>query len=155
MVHEDRGETLRKIPSVELVLESEHLKDALARYCRPLVVSALREVLNRGRRSILEGRSKTSPSIPEIASSVLEVLDLKTAKSMKRVVNATGVVLHTNLGRALLSEKGVAAVVEASRYYTNLEYDVDSGRRTSRQIHFDRLLSDLTGAEAGYASAGR
>jgi len=150
MVQKDRGDILRRIPSVELVLESEHLRTILGRYCRPLVVSAVREVVNEERRSILEGRRDAISSLEQIARSVKQTLEVRMAKSMKRLVNATGVVLHTNVGRAVLSESAVAAVTEAAAYYTNLEYDIEAGQRTSRQVHFDRLLRELTGAEASH-----
>jgi len=150
MVQKDRGDILRKIPSVELILESEHLIPVLGKYCRPLVVSAIREVVNEERRAILEGKREGISSPEEIASRVLETLEKRMAKSMRRLVNATGVVLHTNVGRAVLAESAVAAVTEAARYYTNLEYDIEEGQRTSRQIHFDRLLRELTGAESSH-----
>jgi L-seryl-tRNA(Ser) seleniumtransferase len=149
-VQKDRGNVLRKIPSVELVLESDHLRPTLGRYCRSLVVSAVREVVNEERRAILEGVRERASSLEEIAFKVEQTLVVRMAKSMRRLVNATGVVLHTNVGRAVLSESAVAAVTDAARYYTNLEYDIQKGERTSRQTHFDRLLRELTGAEASH-----
>jgi L-seryl-tRNA(Ser) seleniumtransferase len=149
-VQKDRGNVLRKIPSVELVLEDDHLRPVLGRYCRSLVVSAVREVVNEERRSILEGVRERVSSLEEIAFKVKRTLEVRMAKGMRRLVNATGVVLHTNVGRAVLSESAVAAVTDAARYYTNLEYDIEKGERTSRQIHFDRLLRELTGAEASH-----
>jgi len=149
-VQKDRGNVLRKIPSVELVLESDHLKPVLGRYCRSLVVSAVREVVNEERRSILEGVRARVSSFEEIAFRVNQTLEARMAKSMRRLVNATGVVLHTNVGRAVLSASAVAAVTDAARYYTNLEYDIEKGERASRQIHSDRLLRELTGAEASH-----
>jgi L-seryl-tRNA(Ser) seleniumtransferase len=150
MVQKDRGDILRKIPSVELILESEHLRATLRRYCRSLVVSAVREVVNDERRSILEGKRGRISSLEETALKVKQTLEVKMAKSMRRLVNATGVVLHTNVGRAVLSESAASAVAEAAKYYTNLEYDIEQGRRTSRQVHFDRLLRELTGAETSH-----
>jgi len=147
-MQKDRGKILRQIPAVEVVLESEDLKSLLQRYCRPLIVSAVRQVLNEQRRSILDGTLESLPSLGDTAVSVRQTIEAKTAKSMRHLVNATGVVLHTNVGRAILSESAAAAVAEASTYYTNLEYDIELGKRTSRQVHFDRLLCELTGAEA-------
>jgi L-seryl-tRNA(Ser) seleniumtransferase len=149
-VQTDRGEILRRIPSVEAVLESDSVNALLAEYSRPLVVSAIRSVLESERRSIIElGRADVS-SMKEIAFKARELIAAKTAKSMRRLVNATGVVLHTNIGRALLTERAIEAIGEAARYYTNLEYDLTHGRRTTRQIHIDRLLRELTSAEAAH-----
>ncbi|MCX5800371.1 MAG: L-seryl-tRNA(Sec) selenium transferase [Candidatus Eisenbacteria bacterium] len=150
MVQKDRADILRGIPSVELILDSEHLRSISGRYCRALTVSAVREVVDEERRSILEGERRKVSSPEEIAARVIRALEERMTKSMRRLVNATGVVLHTNVGRAILSESAVGAVTEAARYYTNLEYDIEEGRRTSRQVHFDRLLRELTGAETSH-----
>ncbi|UCF79378.1 MAG: L-seryl-tRNA(Sec) selenium transferase [Candidatus Eiseniibacteriota bacterium] len=146
----DRGDILRKIPSVETVLESRGVTQLLGEYPRVLVVAVVRDVLEQERRAILERNLDTVSAPEEIASKVGDVLAAKTARSMRRIVNATGVVLHTNIGRALLSESAVEALTFAARYYTNLEYDVERGRRTTRQVHVDRLLRELTAAEAAH-----
>jgi len=69
--------------------------------------------------------------------------------SLKRVINATGIIIHTNIGRAPLSEEAVNAVIEAAKYYSNLEFDISTGKRGKRYTHVKSLLQDITGAESG------
>jgi len=144
----DTGEILRKIPSVEAVLESGLMAPLADKYCRPLVVSAVREATARERNRILAGEKTEVSSIAEIVTAVTELLEVRMKRSMRRVVNATGVVLHTNLGRALLTASAVEAVTEAAAHYTNLEYDLARGERSTREAHVERLVRELTGAEA-------
>ncbi|MBN1504154.1 MAG: L-seryl-tRNA(Sec) selenium transferase [Candidatus Eisenbacteria bacterium] len=139
---------LRKLPSVEAVLQSELIAALTDRYSRPLVVSAVREAVAGERNRIMEGGRTEVSSTAEIAGLVTEILEAKMRRSMRRVVNATGVVLHTNLGRALLAASAVEALAEAATHYTNLEYDLARGKRSTREIHVERLVRDLTGAEA-------
>ena len=146
----DRGNILRRIPSVEVVLESHPVKALVGEYPRSLVVSAVRRVLEQERRSILEQSLSDVSSLEEMASRVREILVARTAKSMRRLVNATGVVLHTNIGRAVLAESAVEAITQAARHYTNLEYDVEQGQRSTRQIHLEHLLCESTSAEAAH-----
>ncbi|KPJ59466.1 MAG: hypothetical protein AMJ46_11160 [Latescibacteria bacterium DG_63] len=146
----DRGNILRRIPSVEVVLESHPVKALVGEYPRSLVVSAVRRVLEQERRSILEQSLSDVSSLEEMASRVREILVARTAKSMRRLVNATGVVLHTNIGRAVLAESAVEAITQAARHYTNLEYDGEQGQRSTRQIHLEHLLCESTSAEAAH-----
>ena len=113
------------------------------RHGKASVTSAVREILDRERRAILDGwmTELTEESV------VAEAEELLSGRGLRRVVNATGVILHTNLGRSVLSEKAVEAVSEAARSYSNLEYDLFSGRRGSRYDHAVPLLKALTGAE--------
>ena len=113
------------------------------RHGKASLTAAVREVLDRGRREILAGQP------PELTEStvVAEAGELLSGRGLRRVVNATGVVLHTNLGRSVLSEKAVEAVSQAACGYSNLEYDLPSGRRGSRYDHAVPLLKALTGAE--------
>jgi L-seryl-tRNA(Ser) seleniumtransferase len=125
---------LRDLPSV----------DELARDADdPLAVDAAREVLARAREEIKLG---VEPG--DLAARLQEELVAARAPSLRRVVNATGVVVHTNLGRAPLAEEALARVHEAARGYSNLELDLENGQRGSRQDHLAALLRRLTGAEA-------
>ena len=144
----DAGEVLRKIPSVEAVLESDLMAPLAGRYCRPLVVSAVREAVAEERARIIAGAASRAASVAEIAGAVTRMLEARMTRSMRRVVNATGVVLHTNLGRAILSASAVDAITEAATHYTNLEYDLARGERSTREAHVERLVRQLTGAEA-------
>ena len=109
----------------------------------PLAVTAARAVLDRAREEI---RAGAEPG--DLAARVLAELRAFRAPSLRRVLNATGVVLHTNLGRAPLAEQAIARVVETARGYSNLEFDLTSGTRGSRQDHVGPLLRQLTGTEA-------
>jgi L-seryl-tRNA(Ser) seleniumtransferase len=125
---------LRDLPSV----------DELARGVDdPLAIAAARTVLNRAREEI---RAGADPG--DLAARVHEELTAARAPSLRRVLNATGVIVHTNLGRAPLAAEALAQVVEAARGYSNLELDLREGARGSRQDHVAAILRRLTGAEA-------
>jgi L-seryl-tRNA(Ser) seleniumtransferase len=117
--------------------------ERLAGQPRDLVVGAVRAALERARATIRDG-DDPGP----IADLVLAELASVRRPSLRRVLNATGVLVHTNLGRAPLAEEAIARVVEVGTGYSNLEYDLSSGERGSRQDHLARLLQRLTGAEA-------
>ncbi len=128
---------LRDLPSV----------DELARECDdPLAVDAARAVLERAREEI---RAGAEPG--DLAARLREELRAARAPSLRRVLNATGVVVHTNLGRAPLAEEALAHMAEVARGYSNLEYSLAEGARGSRQDHLARVLRRLTGAEAALA----
>src|ERR687887_41774 len=125
---------LRDLPSV----------DELARTVDdPLAVDAARTVLARARETIGAGGSPG-----DLAALLRAELRAARAPRLRRVLNATGVLVHTNLGRAPLAAQALERVVEAARGYSNLEYDLADGRRGSRQDHVTETLSRLTGAEA-------
>ncbi len=130
---------LRNLPSVDELLRAE----PLAGEPHPLVVAAARVVLQRAREEIEAGRDPGS-----LVDAVLAELARGRQPSLRRVLNATGVLVHTNLGRAPLSEAALARVAEVGAGYSNLEYDLESGQRGSRQDHLASLLSRVTGAEA-------
>ena len=125
---------LRDLPSV----------DELARGLDdPLAVDAARAVLDRAREEI---RAGVDPG--DLAERLAAELRAVRAPSLRRVLNATGVIVHTNLGRAPLAEEAIAQVVETARGYSNLELDLSEGTRGSRQDHVAPLLRRLTGADA-------
>jgi len=130
---------LRDLPSVDELLRD----DRLAAEPHDLVVAAARTVLTRARLEIGAG---ADPG--EIVDRVLEELVRVRRPSLRRVLNATGVLVHTNLGRAPLADAAIARVVEVGSGYSNLEYDLERGERGSRQDHLAELLARLTGAEA-------
>ena len=131
--------SLRDLPSVDRLLGDERLADEP----HDLVVDAARFVLERAREEIRAGR-EPSP----LVDSVLEELARGRRPSLRRVLNATGVLVHTNLGRAPLADAALARVAEVGSGYSNLEYDLERGQRGSRQDHLRSLLRRLTGAEA-------
>jgi L-seryl-tRNA(Ser) seleniumtransferase len=142
-------EARRGVPSVESVLQSSAASTLLARYPRWAVLRAIREALAARRLQLAEGGddapgSEALLTTPALQERILPIVRL----SLRRVINATGVVLHTNLGRAPLSERAVAALVETGAGYCTVEYDPDLRTRGSRSAHATEALRDLTGAEA-------
>ncbi|HET7589529.1 MAG TPA: L-seryl-tRNA(Sec) selenium transferase [Solirubrobacterales bacterium] len=140
---ENNAEALRRLPSVE------RLASQLSGATHPLAVAAARAAIDAAREAVLAGGP--APSKGELASSADGHLARLTTPSLRRVVNATGVVLHTNLGRAPLAPAAVARVAEIAAGYSNLEYDLASGGRGSRGAHVEALLCELSGAEAALA----
>jgi L-seryl-tRNA(Ser) seleniumtransferase len=135
-------QSLRDLPSVDRLLADERLGGAP----HELAVAAARIVLDDARAAIREGRDPGS-----LVDAVLEELARVRRPSLRRVLNATGVLVHTNLGRAPLAEAALQRVAEVGKGYSNLEYDLERGERGSRQDHLGALLCRLTGAEAALA----
>ena len=137
---------LRSLPSIEILLQLPRVQAWLPVYGRPLVLGAVREVLEEVRQRFpAEG---AVPGQEELLQRALLRLEDWLRPSLVPVINASGVILHTNLGRAPISRAALQAVQNAARGYSNLEYDLDKGRRGSRLVHAEALLTRLTGAEA-------
>jgi L-seryl-tRNA(Ser) seleniumtransferase len=134
---------LRELPSVDQLLADERLQSAAERHGRAVAVQATRVALARAREDLQAGFE--AGDLPQRAIAELDAL---LAPKLRRVLNATGVIVHTNLGRAPLAPEALERVVEVARGYSNLEYDLPGGARGSRQDHLAALLRDLTGAEA-------
>lgn len=130
-------------PSVDEVLRSPHCELAIARHGRQATAGAVRQVLERLRRD--EGVAAVP--VEAIAERALASLEERERPSQRPVINLTGTVLHTNLGRALLAEEAIEAVVAAMRAPTNLEYEIAAGQRGERDAHVRELICELTGAE--------
>jgi L-seryl-tRNA(Ser) seleniumtransferase len=131
------------LPSVDEVLRSPQAELAIARHGRPATTQAIRQVLERQRG---EAGAAAVP-VEAIAGRALACLEERGRPSQRPVINLTGTVLHTNLGRALLAEEAITAVVAAMRSPTNLEYEVEAGKRGERDAHVLGLIRELTGAE--------
>lgn len=141
---------LRKIPKVDVVLASAGWK-ALAAACpESIAKDALREYLDSLRLAIKEGRATVVPPIKEIVKDVGVSAAALMEPGLKRVINATGVIIHTNLGRSLLAKRAVDAIVKVATGYSNLEYDIEKGARGSRYVHCASILKRLTGAEEAF-----
>ncbi len=136
----------RNLPSVDRVLSDGRIRQLEETYPHILITDLVRQQLEGARLSITAGNP--CPSIDEIIESTSDRLQALEKPSLRPVVNATGVILHTNLGRAPLSHEATAAMDAAAGGYCNLEYDLDSGRRGSRNVHIETMLCQLTGAEA-------
>jgi len=139
---------LRNIPKVDRVLELPGVKVELARHPRPLVLRAVRMALDALRRDLRENNGLLPITGEFLAAQVVKELTVLTASRLKRVVNGTGVVIHTNLGRAPLPETVRENLNAIAFSYSNLEFDLDKGERGSRYSHLESLLCELTGAEA-------
>mgnify|MGYP005840529965 CR=1 FL=1 len=148
-----KNEYLRRLPKVDAVLESRPVKELADKHPRALVVDGVRSILDSLRQRIIKDGevNKLDLSLENISQQLEGWLENKLRPSLRRVINATGVVVHTNLGRSVLSDSAIDAVVLASSSYSNLEYDLSSGERGSRHSHIERLLCGLTGAEAAMA----
>jgi L-seryl-tRNA(Ser) seleniumtransferase len=143
MLETGKKERLRKLPAVDAVLRDPAGEALAGRHGRAAATAAVREALESLRQQIVAGGAPET-SEKAVAGAASQLL---SGRGLRRVVNATGVVLHTNLGRSVLSERATAAVAEAARNYSNLEYDLASGTRGSRYDHAVPLLRELTGAE--------
>ena len=140
--------TLRNLPSVEQLLQTETTARLIAHFGRPLTLDALRNTLDDIRARFKLNPEIELPSIDLILNQTESALTAWTASTLHPVINATGVILHTNLGRAPLSHATLHAIDVVSRGYSNLEFDLETGKRGSRLIHAEGLLKKLTGAEA-------
>ncbi|UCD08126.1 MAG: L-seryl-tRNA(Sec) selenium transferase [Dehalococcoidales bacterium] len=137
----------RRLPGVDTVISDERIGRLAARYPHDLLVNLVREQLEKSREIISSGNP--CPSLDDIVQSISTQLDRLENPVLRPVINATGVVIHTNLGRAPLSKETIAAMDTVSRDYSNLEYDLPTGKRGSRYVHIEDLLCRLSGAEAG------
>lgn len=138
---------LRKLPAVNNILISEQGQIMVEKYGHELVVEAVNSILEKRRQTILAGNNQM-PVLAELARETADYLEEYLTPRLRRVINATGIILHTNLGRAVLSKKAQAALLATAASYTNLEYDLASGRRGSRHSLVEDLLVRLTGAES-------
>jgi L-seryl-tRNA(Ser) seleniumtransferase len=139
----------RRLPSVDKVLADKRLAQAAVDFPRDLLVDVIRRRLENERMSIAAGG--LCASLEDIAGSVMAELEALNRPTLRRVINASGVILHTNLGRAPLSREALAAIDDISRSYSNLEFELENGSRGSRNVHVEGLLRRLTGAEAALA----
>ena len=149
-------ELLKKLPSVDEILKEGRTKQWLEAYPRILVLDAIRAALDRKRKTILQAAETgkivdQSVSLSGILDEAESVLRDLSEPSLRPVINATGVVVHTNLGRSILSDKAIERIAEVSRSYSNLEYDIAAGERGKRYVHIENTLTRLTGVEAATA----
>ena len=142
------NQLLRKIPKVDELLKSLALAEAVAQYGNRAVTEAVRAELDALRQGILSGESDTIPEETALCQSICSRVQKNAVPSFRKVINGTGIILHTNLGRACLSEKAAQAVCDGAKAYSNLEYDLEAGKRGSRYSHVEALLCKLTGAES-------
>jgi len=142
----DKKGLLRQLPKVDEVLRQPSV--AALELPQTVVTDLVRSRIDALRRQALEGQLESMPPIEDLCEQVCRAAKAAAKPSLRPVINATGVTLHTNLGRACLSERAVAAAAAAARRYSTLEYDLESGQRGSRYSHVEKLLCKITGAEA-------
>jgi len=146
-----RDEMLRRLPAVSLLLNTEPLASEAAGKAQAEVTAACRQAIDEVRAEILRGAEPGSEELLDvgaIAVRAARILAERSRPHLRRVINATGVVLHTNLGRSLLAGVAVANMAAVAESYSNLELDLATGERGSRYSHVEDLLIRLTGAEA-------
>jgi len=144
------AERFREIPSVEEVLNWPSLRELAERTSRRFLADRVREALAALRQEIRDGRWSSADEISaaRLEGRVREATERALAFSLRPVINATGVILHTNLGRAPLSREALERAIEVATQYSNLEYDLGEGRRGERDVHLRRVLEELLGAPA-------
>ena len=141
-------ELLRMLPSVDRILSSEACQPLVTRYGHTRCTSEIRHVLEAVRSEITQAKVTTAPGLEELVERVDGRLRQSENNSFVSVLNLTGTVLHTNLGRACLPETALKAIVEVAQGASNLEFDIAQGKRGDRDDHVSALISELTGAEA-------
>ena len=142
------AEAFRRLPSVDRLLGQERLAELAERAGADLVTHATRQAIDAARQAIVSGASSSPPSLEELVEQVAQGVGGFLKPRPRRVINAAGVIIHTNLGRAPLSDAALEAMLTVGRGYSDLEYDLAAGERGSRHDHPERLLRLLTGAEA-------
>ena len=147
-----QSDALRGLPSVDRLLGSEALSALAEDVGVESVTHAARDAIDAARGAILSNEADSAPDIDALTEHVTAAINDLLGPRPRRVINAAGVIIHTNLGRAPLSHAAIAAMTEVARGYSNLEYDLQAGERGSRHAHPERLLQFLTGAEAASSS---
>ena len=145
--------SLKKLPSVERILEDDRIARRITLHSRKGITRIIRETIERYRQKLLRGsmaKATEEGLVAAVADEVVAGLDAFSQDGRRCVINATGVILHTNLGRAVLGEETRRAIDAASRGYIDLEIDLESGKRVERGRRLARLLSLVTGAEDAF-----
>lgn len=149
----DKNLLYRSIPKVDVLLEKEEIKKGIEVYGREIVVDAIRIEMEELRKFIgtCEAEDAAKDAITNVTASILARAEKMLKPNMKKVINATGTILHTNLGRAPIGQEHIHHIAEIATGYSNLEYNLEAGKRGERYSHFEELLCEITGAEAAMA----
>src|ERR1700682_3371179 len=140
---------LRNLPSVNELLESPQLKGLVNKVSHNVVVTRVRSFLDDLRSEVQHAAAEIKlPSVSELAEKIAQRILVGDEPSLRPVINATGVLLHTGLGRAPLAEEAIAEMAAVARDYASVELDLVGGRRSRRVVAVEGLLTELTGAEA-------
>lgn len=143
----------RSIPKVDVLLESQTIQEMIERYGRDSVMEAIRAEMDNLRAFIggCDEEDKAQEQIALLVSHIGDAVEKMHTPNMKKVINGTGTILHTNLGRAPISREHMKKAFDIVTGYSNLEYNLEEGRRGERYSHFEKLLCKITGAEAAMA----
>lgn len=142
----EKQRLLSSLPSVDEILKSAPGTTLLNTYPRRFVLQGIRQGIDHKRQEILSGRS-SDLSEEVLVADIENIIACLSGFSLKPLINATGVVIHTNLGRSTLSGRVLENIRRVSESYSNLEYDIDQGKRGKRYVHIKRILREITGAE--------
>ncbi len=146
----EKQELLSCLPSVDEVLKSKQGMEWLYNYPRRYVLQAIRDTIDSRRQEIIEGLT-ADLSEEVMLADIGDMIKILSSYSLRPLINATGVVIHTNLGRSILSERALENIKRVSESYSNLEYDIEEGKRGKRYAHIKRILREITGAEDALA----
>ena len=138
---------LSQIPAINKILLLDEIKELINTYTEVAVKSAIKQYIEEVKQAILNEELTEVPSLSKIIGEVEKIVEKEDKNSLRRVINATGTILHTNLGRSLLSEKIKENIESVAFNYSNLEFDIDNKKRGSRYVHLIDIIKKLTGAE--------
>ena len=143
----------RRIPKVDVLLEDEKIRELTEQYSYDTVLEAVREELDKLRALIgtCEDEAEGIREIEQLSVRIQEAVKAMHTPNMRTVINGTGTILHTNLGRAPIGERHMRHIADIAMNYSNLEYNLEAGARGERYSHFEKLLCKITGAEAAMA----
>lgn len=142
----NKKELLKTLPKIDVLLENDKIKSN-TKVGRSIITDSLRETIDLYRKGILEEKI-TEYNLDDILEDANTLIKKKSSMNLRRVINGTGTVLHTNLGRAVLPKSAAEAVVSVVSGFNNLEFDIEKGERGSRYSHVESLICKITGAEA-------
>ena len=138
---------LSQIPAINKILLLDEIKELMNTYTEVAIKSAIKQYIEEVKQAILNEELAEVPSLSKIVGEVARIVEKEDKNSLRRVINATGTILHTNLGRSLLSEKIKENIESVAFNYSNLEFDIDNKKRGSRYVHLIDIIKKLTGAE--------
>lgn len=151
----DKYDLVRQIPSIDALVQEAHQREEFATFSHEVLVDILRHAVQKAREDILSQATYETKNDASLSEEILRITEMEKRRilepNFKRVINATGIVLHTNLGRAPLGDRARQQVYSVMEGYSNLEYDLIEGRRSERQLHVAERLAAATGAEAALA----
>lgn len=149
----EKNKYYRLIPKIDILMESDEIKNLCNSIKREYVLESVRKVTEdlRGLINNSENETEIEKKIGSVTEDIKKEVNSYTSLNMKRVVNGTGTILHTNLGRAVISENSAKRIQRLVTGYSNLEYDLEEGARGSRYSHFEKVITKITGAESAMA----